>query len=63
MVAIVLTAGPGRGALQIELRGSLAPMLRTIVPTKRSPESDDLSLSLVTGPCNYRYLQLWSVAG
>ena len=31
------------------------------VQTKRSPESDDLSLqvSMVAGACNQRYLQLW----
>jgi hypothetical protein len=62
--AIVLTPDQAREALQIELRGNLAAMLDATVQTKRSPESDDLSLhvSLVAGACNQRYLQLWSVA-
>jgi hypothetical protein len=49
--AIVLTPDQAREALQIELRGNLAAMLGTTVQTKRSPESDDLSLqvSLVAG--------------
>jgi hypothetical protein len=39
-------------------------MLGATVQTKRSSESDDLSLqvSLVAGACNQRYLQLWSGA-
>jgi site-specific DNA recombinase len=47
--AIVLT--PSQGELQIELKGNLAAMLGATVQTKRSPESDDLSLqvSLVAG--------------
>jgi hypothetical protein len=51
-------------ALQIELRGNLATMLGATVQSKRSPESDDLSLqvSLVAGARNQRYLQLWSGA-
>jgi hypothetical protein len=62
--AIVLTPGQAREALQIELRGNLAAMLGATVQTKRSSESDDLSLqvSLVAGACNRRYLQLWSGA-
>jgi hypothetical protein len=46
---------------QIELRGKLATMLDATVQTKRSPESDDLSLhvSLVAGARNQHYLQLW----
>jgi site-specific DNA recombinase len=49
--AIVLTPDQGRETLQIELRGNLAAMLGATVQTKRSPESDDLSLqvSLVAG--------------
>ena len=49
--AIVLTPGQAGEALQIELRGNLATMLGATVQTKRSPESDDLSLqvSLVAG--------------
>ena len=49
--AIVLTPDQAREALQIELRGNLAAMLGATVQTKRSPESDDLSLqvSLVAG--------------
>jgi hypothetical protein len=49
--AIVLTPDQGGETLQIDLRGNLATMLRTTVQTKRSPESDDLSLqvSLVAG--------------
>lgn len=62
--AIVLTPDQAREALQIELRGNLAAMLGATVQTKRSSESDDLSLqvSLVAGACNQRYLQLWSGA-
>jgi site-specific DNA recombinase len=49
--AIVLTPDDGGDVLQIELRGNLAAMLGKTVQTKRSPESDDLSLqvSLVAG--------------
>ena len=49
--------------LQIELR-NLAAMLGATAQTKRSPDSDDLSLqvSLVAGARNQRYLQLWSGA-
>ena len=49
--AIVLTPDERGNALQIELRGNLAAMLGATVQTKRSPESDDLSLqvSLVAG--------------
>ena len=51
MDAIVLTPDEGGETLQIELRGNLAAMLGATVQTKRSPESDDLSLqvSLVAG--------------
>ena len=49
--AIVLTPNASGEALQIELRGNLAAMLGATVQTKRSSESDDLSLqvSLVAG--------------
>ncbi len=49
--AIVLTPNASGDALQMELRANLAAMLGTTVQTKRSPESDDLSLqvSLVAG--------------
>jgi site-specific DNA recombinase len=49
--AIVLTPDQAGEALQIELRGNLAAMLGASVQTKRSSESDDLSLqvSLVAG--------------
>ena len=49
--AIVLTPDQGGEALQIDLRGNLAAMLGATVQTKRSSESDDLSLqvSLVAG--------------
>jgi site-specific DNA recombinase len=49
--AILLTPDEGRKGLQIELRGNLAAMLGATVQTKRSPDSDDLSLqvSLVAG--------------
>jgi hypothetical protein len=62
--AIVLTPEQDGETLQIELRGNLAAMLGATVQTKRSPESDDLSLqvSLVAGARNQRYLQLWSGA-
>lgn len=55
--AIVLRPDPADQTLQIELRGNLAAMLGATVQTKRSSESDDLSLqvSLVAGTCNYRY--------
>ena len=58
--AIVLTPDPAGETLQIELRGNLAAMLGATVQTKRSSESDDLSLqvSLVAGARNHRYLQL-----
>ena len=61
---IVVTPDGSRQGLGIELRGNLAAMLGATVQTKRSPESDDLSLqvSLVAGACNQRYLQLWSGA-
>jgi hypothetical protein len=60
--AIVLT--PDEGALQIELKGNLAAMLRAAQNAKRSPETGDLSLQvvMVAGACNQRYLQLWSGA-
>jgi len=62
--AIVLTPDQGGETLQIELRGNLAAMLGATVQTKRSPESDDLSLqvSLVAGARNQHYLQLWRPA-
>jgi hypothetical protein len=49
--AIVLTPHEAGEALQIELKGNLAAMPGATVQTKRSPESDDLSLqvSLVAG--------------
>ena len=49
--AIVLKPDQGGEELQIDLRGNLAAMLGATVQTKRSPESDDLSLqvSLVAG--------------
>ena len=49
--AIVLTPDQSGETLQIELRGNLAAMLGATVQTKRSSESDDLSLqvSLVAG--------------
>jgi site-specific DNA recombinase len=49
--AIVLTPDQAGETLQIELRGNLAAMLGATVQTKRSSESDDLSLqaSLVAG--------------
>ena len=46
--AIVLTPDQGGETLQIELRGNLAAMLGATVQTKRSPESDDLSLQVRT---------------
>ena len=49
--SVVLTPDLAGATLQIELRGNLAAMLGATVQTKRSPESDDLSLqvSLVAG--------------
>ena len=49
--AIVLTPEQGEETLRIELRGNLAAMLGATRQTKRSSESDDLSLqvSLVAG--------------
>ena len=60
----VLTRDRDGEVLQIELTGNLAAMPRATGQTKRSPESDDLSLqvSLVAGACNQRYLQLSSGA-
>ena len=60
--AIVLKTDQPGETLQIELSGNLAAMLGETVQTKRSSESDDLSLqlALVAGACNHRYLQLWS---
>ena len=57
--AIVLIPDPIGETLQIELRGNLAAMLGATVQTKRSPESDDLSLqvSLVAGACNMLNLE------
>ena len=54
--AVVLTPDEHGEALHIELRGNLAAMLGATVQTKRSPDSDDLSLqvSLVAGACNRR---------
>jgi hypothetical protein len=62
--AIVLTPDASKEELGIELRGNLAAMLGATVQTKRSSESDNLSLqvSLVAGARNHRYLQLWSGA-
>jgi hypothetical protein len=55
--AIVLTPDQDGETLQIELRGNLAAMLGATVQTKRSSESDDLSLqvSLVAGARNRQY--------
>ncbi|MGH9254595.1 MAG: hypothetical protein ACRD3C_08495 [Vicinamibacterales bacterium] len=55
--AIVLTPDGDREELGIELRGNLAAMLGATVQTKRSSESDDLSLqvSLVAGARNRQY--------
>jgi hypothetical protein len=52
--AVVLTPVASGEELGIELRGNLAAMLGATVQTKRSSESDDLSLqvSLVAGACN-----------
>ena len=44
--AIVLTPDQAGKTLQIDLRGNLAAMLGATVQTKRSPESDDLSLQV-----------------
>jgi DNA invertase Pin-like site-specific DNA recombinase len=62
---IVLTPNGSKEELGIELRGNLAAMLGATVQTKRSPESDDLSLqvSLVAGARNKLYRQLcWAAA-
>ena len=58
--AIVLRPDGDGDVLQIELKGNLAAMLGATVQTKRSPDSDDLSLqvSLVAGACNQWYFQL-----
>lgn len=61
--AITLT--PVEGELKIELKGNLAAMLGATVQTKRSPESDDLSLqvSMVAGACNPLNLEFsWTAA-
>ena len=56
----MLTPDKRDQTLQIDLRWNLAAMLGATVQTKRSPESDDLSLqvSLVAEASNQRYLQL-----
>jgi hypothetical protein len=61
----VLTPDRAGETLQIELKGNLAAMLGATVQTKRSPESDDLSLqvSLVAGarnPLNWEFS--WTAA-
>jgi site-specific DNA recombinase len=58
--AITLTPDQAGETLQIELRGNLAAMLGATVQTKRSPETDDLSLqvSLVAGARNQRNLEM-----
>ena len=63
--AIVLTPDQAREALQIELRGNLAAMLGATVQTKRSSESDGLSLqvSMVAGARNHLNLEFcWAAA-
>jgi hypothetical protein len=45
--ATVLTPDDAGETLQIDLRGNLAAMLGAAVQTKRSPESDDLSLQVL----------------
>ena len=63
--AIVLTPDQGGETLQIELGGNLAAMLGATVQTKRSSESDDLSLqvSLVAGARNHLDLEFaWAAA-
>ena len=65
MDAIVLTPDKVGENLQIDLRGNLTAMLGATVQTKRSPESDDLSLqvSLVAGARNQQYLEFsWAAA-
>jgi len=65
--AILLTPNASGEALQIELRGNLAAMLSATVQSKRSPESDDLSLqvSMVAGagfePATFGLAVQWSV--
>jgi hypothetical protein len=61
----VLTPDRAGETLQIELKGNLAAMLGATVQTKRSPESDDLSLqvSLVAGARNPLNLEFaWAAA-
>jgi site-specific DNA recombinase len=62
--AIVLTPDQGGETLQIDLRGNLAAMLAATVQTKRSSESDHLSLqvSLVAGARNHLNLEFWWAA-
>jgi site-specific DNA recombinase len=57
--AIVLTPDQAGDTFQIELRGNLAAMLGATVHTKRSSESDDLSLqvSSVAGARNLPFLR------
>jgi hypothetical protein len=63
-IVTLLRPDSGQGELRIELKENLAAMLGATVQTKRSPESDDLSLqvSLVAGARNQHYLQLWRPA-
>jgi hypothetical protein len=61
----VLTPDAVAGTLRIELRGNLAAMLGATVQTKRSSDSDDLSLqvSVVAGACNPLNLEFsWTAA-
>jgi chorismate mutase len=61
--AIVMT--PAEGALRIELKGNLAAMLGATVQSKRTPETEALSLqvSMVAGTRNQQYLEFcWAAA-
>ena len=61
--AIVVT--PAEGELRIELSGSLAPMLRATVQSKRATGTEALSLqvSMVAGARNRLYRRLcWAAA-
>ena len=65
MDAIVLTPDQGGETIQIDLRGNLAAMFVATVQTKRSSESDDLSLqvSMVAGARNQLNLDFcWAAA-
>jgi hypothetical protein len=65
LFAARMTVSAAVSSTDEHIRGNLAAMLGATVQTKRSSESDDLSLqvTLVAGACNKLYRQLcWAAA-